>query len=375
MIKSIKVYLLGILVISSALAVLILFVSGKERILISYVKNQYANVESAFMPAKDVNGNVLYKGDVRHIFFHSLIVYPDLAYGNNKMTRIYKDYMITRDDFEKILPELYKNNFILVDINTLYNVDKDGTVTKKPLYLPAGKKPLVISLDDLSYYYSMAGNGFADKLVLDENGNVATEIVTPEGKKEVTRDGDVVPILDDFVALHPDFSFQGAKGLIAVTGYEGILGYRTDSLESATHPEDLVLVAGVISKLKSTGWSFASHSYSHRTAFSTGTISLKDLKKDTEQWDKEVRPLVGETNVFVGPFGQIFSPNDPRRNYLISQGFKMFCGVGMDQYFRNFTDSIVMDRGDVDGYRLAKTPNLLKPYFDPSILGFVSIAK
>ena len=31
-----------------------------------------------------------------------------------------------------------------------------------------------------------------------------------------------------FFANHPDFSFQGAKCTLALTGFEGILGYRTD---------------------------------------------------------------------------------------------------------------------------------------------------
>ena len=36
--------------------------------------------------------------------------------------------------------------------------------------LPPGKKPIVLSIDDLSYYHSYKAAGFPDKLVLDENG-------------------------------------------------------------------------------------------------------------------------------------------------------------------------------------------------------------
>jgi isoleucyl-tRNA synthetase len=45
--------------------------------------------------------------------------------------------------------------------------------------------------------------------VLDKDGNVATEVTDRDGKSIVTRDGDIVPILDDFIKLHPDFSWQG----------------------------------------------------------------------------------------------------------------------------------------------------------------------
>ena len=332
---------------------------------ISLEEDQSGNNQIISQQSKNSDENVLYNGTIYHIFFHSLIVYPKLAFNDPKFSPGYRDWMITRDEFQKILPELYKNNFILTDITSLYGVDKDGKVFKKDLYLPKGKKPLIISLDDLAYYYSLAGHGFADKLVLDKNENVATEIITPEGKTEITRDGDVVPILDDFVSMHPDFSLNGAKGLIAVTGYEGILGYRTNNFKSKNYEQNVQSAKEVISKLKSTGWRFASHSYSHDKKFTTETISLESLKKDTELWDKEVRPLVGDTDVFVGPYGQVFNNiNDSRREYLVSRGFKMFCGVGTDLYFKYFSNSITMDRADIDGFRLTHTPSLLNEYFN-----------
>ena len=38
----------------------------------------------------------------------------------------------------------------------------------------------------------------------------------------------MIPLIDTFVEEHPDFSYHGAKGIIALTGYNGVLGYRTD---------------------------------------------------------------------------------------------------------------------------------------------------
>ena len=49
----------------------------------------------------------------------------------------------------------------------------------------------------------------------------------PDGTTLVTRKSEVVPLVDRFVENHPDFSIDGAKGIIALTGVEGILGYRT----------------------------------------------------------------------------------------------------------------------------------------------------
>jgi len=305
-----------------------------------------------------------YQGKIYNIFFHSLIVYPQLALDGNINSDIYKKYMITRDEFNKILAELYKNNFVLIDINSIYTVNKDGAIYPKDIYLPLGKKPLIISIDDLSYYKSMTGHGFADKLVIDKNGNVATKIITPDDNKIITRDGDIVPILDDFIKIHPDFSIDNAKGIIALTGYEGILGYRTEDTTSANYANEISSAKTVVEKLKKTGWKFASHSYSHDKSFSTGKTSLEYIKTDTERWDKEIRPLVGDTNIFIGPYGQIFKHNDLRQTYLMSKGFKVFYGVGIDLYTHFYPDCLEMDRVDIDGFRLENNSDFLKIFFD-----------
>ena len=332
-------------------------------LLLIFILQKHVTVAENTGATSTPTKNVLYTGNIYHIFFHSLIVYPEKAFSDKKRSEGYKTWMITRDEFTKILPELYKNNFVLIDISSVYEVDANGTVHKKKLYIPEGKKPLIISLDDLSYYSTLEGHGFARKLVLDSQGKVATEIINDRGVIEVTRDGDVVPILDDFVSQHPDFSVDGAKGIIAVTGYEGILGYRTQNAKSQTYTADIQAVKKVVSKLKSTGWRFASHSYSHDTSYTKGTVSLEKVKKDAELWNAEVKPLVGDTDIFIGPFGQIFKHGDARQAYLKSIGFNVFCGVGMDVYLRYYDDVLIMNRADIDGYRLAH-PVHLKTYFD-----------
>ncbi len=306
---------------------------------------------------------VPYTGKIYHIFFHSLIVYPELAFDGTPHAQGYQDYMITRDEFYKILPKLYSDNFVLINPNILISTTTTG-ISRNTLLLPEGKKPLILSLDDLNYYKDQDGHGFANKLVLDKQGRVATEITTPEGKTIVTRDGDIVPILDDFIDLHPDFSWNGARGVIAVTGHEGVFGYRTNKVNSGTYKKDVESVKNIVTRLKQTGWSFASHSFSHQLPFRDNSITLDMVKWDTEKWDKEVRPLVGDTNMFIGPFGQVFSANDERRNYLISKGFNMLFGVGMDLYQEYFPTYFVMNRADIDGIRLLQTPWHLKEYFN-----------
>lgn len=314
---------------------------------------------------KPVIKDVLYTGKIYNMFFHSLIVYPKLAFDGTPHAMGYQEYMVTRSEFLKILPKLYGAGFILIDPHLLLTENTSGTISQKPLYLPPGKKPLILSFDDMNYYTDQDNHGFANKLTFDQNGNVATEITTPEGQTLVTRDGDTVPILDDFVAAHPDFSHRGMKGVIAVTGYEGVLGYRTNLMESPTIEQDRIKVKTVVAKLKETGWLFGSHSYSHGFSFRDASATLDFLKYDTKRWEKEVQPLVGKTDLYIGPFGQVFQPNDKRRDYIVSLGFKFLFGVGMDQYIKYFPDYLMMDRANIDGIRLLKTPHMLKEYFNP----------
>lgn len=83
----------------------------------------------------------------------------------------------------------------------------------------------------------MDGDGFATKLVVDDEGKVRNEYVEDDGSISV-GDYDMVPLIDRFVEKHPDFSYRGAKGIVALTGYNGILGYRTDQ-SYETRPDDL----------------------------------------------------------------------------------------------------------------------------------------
>ncbi len=86
----------------------------------------------------------------------------------------------------------------------------------------------MLSLDDLSYYHSYDGRGIASKMVLDENGKPTCEYIQDDGTV-VTGAYDCVTALVRFLEEHPDAAYHGAKGTIALTGYDGILGYRTDS--------------------------------------------------------------------------------------------------------------------------------------------------
>ena len=92
-----------------------------------------------------------------------------------------------------------------------------------------------MSEDDLSYYHAYGENGaqgYADKLVLDENGQVKCLFTDVDGVQKI-GDYDMVPLIDTFIREHPDFSYRGAKPTVALTGYNGVFGYTTACSDTA----------------------------------------------------------------------------------------------------------------------------------------------
>ena len=74
----------------------------------------------------------------------------------------------------------------------------------------------------IKYFWMIVGNQFANTWIRME----------PSGLGKY----DLVPILDRFVEEHPDFSYRGAKAILALTGYNGVLGYRTDETYDPASP-------------------------------------------------------------------------------------------------------------------------------------------
>ena len=159
---------------------------------------------------------------------------------------------------------------------------------KGSILLPEGKKPFVMSQDDVCYYEYMEGDGFASRIIIGEDGKPTCEMKLDDGTVSVGS-YDLIPILEDFIQEHPDFSYKGARAVIAFTGYNGILGYRTDEAYRETNPNfeaDRQAAAEVAQCLRDNGWELASHSWGHRNL---GTISFEDFQADSGQMESPCR--------------------------------------------------------------------------------------
>lgn len=319
---------------------------------------------------QDKDSLVKYEGMPYHVFFHSLIIYPELAFDNEgHPAEGYNMWMTTVSEFKKMLPLLLENDFVLYDINELIQVTEDGSLTQKDIYLPQGKKPLILSVDDLSYYDYMAPDGFATRLVINEEGDVVTEVKAPDGTVSNTYDGDVQPIVDQFVKEHPEFSFRGAKGILAPTGYQGAFGYRITDLELFTPEEGQQMledVQKIAQRLRETGWEIGCHSYTHN-GYWRGDITMEELESDLTRWRELIGTYTGPTQVLITPFGAHYDPSDPRYQYMVDQGFKIICPVAANMATSYEGNSMIQNRLNLDGYTMLKHPERISKYFfDPA---------
>jgi len=342
----------------------------------------YVILDPKVMPEGGTRDGVTYEaydGIVEHLFFHPVIAYPELAFDGDAQEQGLDDYMVTAGEFQKILEHVYACGYVLVDLEDVWSetADENGTpkMVRNTLYLPEGKKPVVFSYDDTNYYPYMLENGFSYKLILGSDGKIWSWGVDPAGSEVVSRDLDAIPMLDKFVEEHPDFSPFGAKACLSLTGYEGILGYRTqtdsenwtDEREAARQAEREA-VKPIIAELKRTGWTFGSHTWGH---IRLGSGNLTKIQNDTEKWREEVGSLVGETNILFYPHGERPDGNDwkqtgPAFQYLQGQGFRIFCSVGIESfsYIKKDICAVICDRLHPDGKTLRWSRSRYLQFYD-----------
>ena len=104
------------------------------------------------------------------------------------------------------------------------------------------------------------------------------------------------------------------QGCLSLTGYQGILGYRTQTdtqswsdAQEANRQKEIQAVKPIIAELKRTGWTFGSHTWGH---IRLGTKSLESIQADTQRWFDEVGSLVGPTTILFYPHGERPDGND-----------------------------------------------------------------
>lgn len=295
--------------------------------------------------------------EITHVFFHSLVMDEAKAFDGDADESGYNQVMTTKDEFLKILDSMYEKGYVLVRLHDIATM-QDGRMVKGQIMLPPGRKACVMSQDDVCYYEYMEDDGFASRMVIGDDGKPACEMIMDDGTVSVGS-YDMVPLLEDFIEQHPDFSYKGARAVIAFTGYQGILGYRTAESYRETNPNfaaDCQAASAVAQCLRDNGWELASHSWGHRDL---GTISYEKFKTDCDKWEREVESLIGPTDIILYPFGadvsdwHAYNHDNQRFMYMKSLGFDYFCNVDSNQYWVQLgNDYLRQGRRNLDGYRM-----------------------
>ena len=345
---------------------------------------EYQKLDSQLVPYAEMQ-------NITHVFFHSLIVDPARAFDKEYTNDGYNQYMTTIDEFLKMMEEMYARGFVLV---SPYQVayEKDGQFVYGEIRLPAGKKPFLMSQDDVNYYGYMigdgngkgeipafadtTGDGFAHKLIIGEDG-YPTCLYMDENGNVTTGDYDLVPVLERFIQEHPDFAYQGARAILGMTGYEGVFGYRTKpsyeaSMGTEAYQKEIEEAKAVAQCLRDHGWILASHSYGHPRY---GDITAEAVRTDSDKWENTVQPVIGDCDVILYPNGSDiagvgkYTMDNEKFVALYEDGYRYFFNVDSHVYWSQMGANYYRGgRRNLDGYRMYYNPDKLKDLFDVSTL-------
>ncbi|MEG1499839.1 MAG: polysaccharide deacetylase family protein, partial [Clostridia bacterium] len=271
---------------------------------------------------------------------------------------------LTTKEYENILQSFYEKDFALVDFFHAYKKE-NGKFVQKPFMFPKGKKPLILSFDDMTFDNKNLGT--INKLVYDKTSNTILDYSKYE-KTTKTNKRENVTILESFIKSHPDFSHEHARAILCVNGYNGILGYRIhaksskkgDALEK--EKTDLLALTNFMKKQK---YHFACHGYNH---YNTNRAPLEQLRTDTIKWQKEIEPFTGETNIYCYP-GGIHRCGSENNKLLKDYGYEIFFCVGQSVKKQNETaekDATYFYRKPLDGSSLRTNQKGYMKYFDSS---------
>lgn len=316
---------------------------------------------------------------IPNLSLEMLIADPQRAYSDKKYSASFTKKFLTIDEFKTILNKLYESGYVLVSLSDVFNhknIDGGSIYTTNTIFLPADKKPLILTQTNVNYHTYLTdsdgdklpdggGRGFASKLIIDENGELKNEYIDASGQLHVGN-YDMIPILNDFIKEHPDFSYRGAKAVIAVTGYDGLFGYRTNSeaeryFGTAEYETQTAQARAVGQALVDQGYELACYTFEN-TAY--GSFKLNELEADLSGWIAEVTQILPNVNIFVYAQNSDIAKegafyNDQRFTALSNAGFSMFLGFAST----GDTWSVVTDSYVRHG-RILLTPQNIKYHPD-----------
>lgn len=309
-----------------------------------------------FKPANTIPNNLT--TNIEFLSFNTLMAFPEKAlHSKNNLNKHYDKTKLTPFEFENILMSLYNNNYILINIDDIYNLNHNK-ITLKPINLPSNKKPIILSFDNVNYKDSYQNTGEVDKIIIDRNNNLASYTTKKSIQDRVHYNNEFILILENFISEYPNFSHNNARGIIFLTGENGILGYNTNH-NFASNKHESKRVSEVIYKLKSLGWKFGSNGYQTKPTTQTDIQFTKNLSL----WNKEVRTLIGDTPLYSHLSQKEILP-PTQENLLKENNFKVFFSKANTSNIELIDNKILINTIPINGKSLRENHKELLHLFD-----------
>lgn len=345
-------------------------------------KAELVNEQKQLVEVKDVS-------TIPNLSFHVLMA--DASRACNKevsgaeLSGLYNKNFVSVEEFTRILNQLYASNYVLVDfdsfISSVPGVDGNNSFFSKSIYLPQGKKPVMITETMVNYFEYMVdpdkdgtpdakGHGFANKLVLDDNGEIKASYVDANGQTLVGN-YDLVPVLEAFIQEHPDFSYQGARAILAVTGTEGVFGYRTNTSYVARfgqsfYDNEVVEAKKIVEALREKGYTIASYTYSNQAYRGMNTLQIQ---AEIQNWTNQITPVIGEVDTMVfARASDIEAYSGTTFNVLYNSGIRFFLNSGSSPRVDVNTTFVRQTRLMVTGESMAWYSSQFSNYFDCNVV-------
>ena len=329
---------------------------------------------------------------IPNLSFHVLVADMTRAVADDEYGGSYNRNFVSVAEFERILDQLYLNNYVLVNFDDFVGAaSMDGTsetYEETSIWLPEGKKPVMLTETMVNYFgYMVDGNGdgtpdsqgggFAHRLVVDGNGDIKAEYVD---SNNVTQVGnyDLVPILEEFIAEHPDFSYKGARATLAVCGYEGIFGYRIQSETQANkgldyYNEQVVGATQIVNALREKGYRLACYTFDNKDY---SNISADQVNQDIQKWKSQIAPVIGEIDTIVFARGKdIGDYTGGKFDVLHNAGFRFMLKSGDSPYTEVNNTYVRQTRLMVTGENMVAKSSMFTDngLFDPNTVLDLSI--
>ncbi|HZK29435.1 MAG TPA: hypothetical protein VFD19_04380 [Clostridia bacterium] len=314
---------------------------------------------------------------VEQVAIKPIIADAERAFDGDRFSAAADRDLLLAVELERVLEQLYENDYVLVDSRS--PVTADGKLRGIPC--PEGKKPVVLVLEDFYGSWPRSESGMAWCLDVDGEGRIVGVLLESNGVERADRRYSAVGIIEAFILEHPDFSFNGATGVIAVVGQYGIFGYPVaDHQDLAVRreakdlglvfPESFVTdfawnrskVRELVRTLKSRNWVLASGTY--------GRLSLPEesadmIRQDLSMLERWVVPYTGEFTALYCPFGQHIEFDEKKISIFTEAGYTLQSGYEARAYMNQGRDHVYISRTFLsgDGLRRPSVQNLAR-FFD-----------